>query len=126
MFIFLSTSKITSPPSPPSPPSGPPAATNNSRLKLTWPFPPLPDLTYIFALSANIFIFLYPCFIKKCPKSMHYKDLGPIISYYSATATGYTETCFLSLPNLSNLTFPSTVANNVSSLPIPTFVPGWI
>ncbi len=32
---------------------------------------------------------------------------------------------FLSFPSLSNLTFPSTNANNVSSLPIPTFVPGW-
>ena len=50
----LSTSNIMSPPLPPSPPSGPPAATKSSRLKLTWPSPPLPDLIKIVALSANI------------------------------------------------------------------------
>ena len=42
------------------------------------------------------------------------------------SATGITETCFLSLPFLWNLTTPSTVANRVSSLPRPTFTPGWI
>ena len=37
----------------------------------------------------------------------------------------YTLTCFLSLPSLSNLTVPVTFAYKVSSLPMPTFYPGW-
>ena len=45
-------------------------------------------------------------------------------SYYSFTTLGYTETCFLSLPFLSNLTTPSTKANKVSSPPRPTLTPG--
>ena len=44
--------------------------------------------------------------------------------YYSAISTGYILTFFLFLSNLSNLTFPSTSANRVSSPPFPTFVPG--
>ena len=43
---------------------------------------------------------------------------SPPIDNYSAT--GYTLTCFLSLPFLSNFTIPSTFANKVSSPPIPT------
>ena len=35
-----------------------------------------------------------------------------------------TLTCFLSFPNLSYLTTPSSFANSVWSFPIPTFVPG--
>src|SRR5690606_21208117 len=35
-------------------------------------------------------------------------------------------TCFLSLPNLSNLTTPDFRAKSVSSLPFPTLAPGWI
>ena len=39
-------------------------------------------------------------------------------------STGYTEACFLSLPFLSNFSTPSTLANNVSSPPMPTLMPG--
>ena len=38
---------------------------------------------------------------------------------------GYTLTFFLVLSYLSNLTTPSAVAKSVSSLPMPTLVPGW-
>ena len=46
--------------------------------------------------------------------------------YYSAAITGYTDTCFLSRPLRSKRTIPSTLANKVSSPPLPTFSPGWI
>ena len=65
VFFPLSTWKITSPPRPPSPPSGPPLGTYSSRLKDTWPSPPLPDLINIFALSANIHS--TSCGVKKSP-----------------------------------------------------------
>ncbi|MNG21630.1 hypothetical protein D3C84_1060200 [compost metagenome] len=50
--------------------------------------------------------------------------------YYStaaataASATGYTLTFLRLRPQRSNLTTPSTNANSVSSLPMPTLLPG--
>jgi Tat protein secretion system quality control protein TatD with DNase activity len=44
--------------------------------------------------------------------------------YYASNSTGYTLTCFLVLSFLSYLTFPSIMANSVSSLPLPTLTPG--
>ena len=36
------------------------------------------------------------------------------------------ETCLRSLPRRSNFTLPDFMANRVSSLPLPTFTPGWM
>ena len=47
----------TDPPLPPSPPSGPPSGTNFSLRPLTAPFPPLPLITDIRALSSIISYF---------------------------------------------------------------------
>jgi len=44
---------------------------------------------------------------------------------YSPTATSYTLTCFLPRCLVSKRTTPSTVAKSVSSLPMPTLLPGW-
>ena len=44
--------------------------------------------------------------------------------YSLTTSLGYTETCFLSLPLRSKRTTPSALAYSVSSLPIPTLIPG--
>ena len=68
--------------------------------------------------TLNLLMQMYPAFNKKGKRSLRPFSLT---IHYSAA---YTETCFLSLPFLSNLTIPSAVANNVSSLPIITFVPG--
>ena len=44
----------------------------------------------------------------------------------TATFSGTTLTVFLLRPKRSKLTWPSILAYSVSSLPIPTFCPGWI
>ena len=43
---------------------------------------------------------------------------------FTIYAVGYTDTCFLVLPNLSYLTTPSTVEYRVSSFPRLTLIPG--
>ena len=47
----------------------------------------------------------------------------PFVRYY---CSAYTQHCFRSLPFRSKRTVPSMRANSVSSMPMPTLVPGWM
>ena len=87
---------MTLPPFPPSPPSGPPLGTNFSRLKLTFPAPPFPDLTEnsMWSTKANYFI-----------------------------EAGMISTAFLFFLMYLNDTNPSVFAKIVKSLPIPVLSP---
>ena len=118
---------------PPSPPSGPPFGTKSSLRKLTCPSPPLPEririLLCLQTWYSPVLFYLNPnrsagplIIINKNASNLLRFEAAPLS--YSSVATGYTETCFLSRPFLSKATRPSTIANKVSSFPIPTFTPG--
>ena len=108
----------TSPPRPPSPPLGPPRGTNFSRRKARQPFPPSPAFTEMMTSSMN--------------RSMCKKEKGRLCSRAGSWLEKLFEARFcgkdvhvLAQPAaIAKLDDAGNLANNVSSLPQPTFLPG--
>src|SRR5688572_12648483 len=107
----------TLPPLPPSPPSGPPNGTNFSRRKPIAPRPPWPARTFTIASSTN---FMIGCGPNEKPRpGRGFSANRAALPYSGRTLTKVR----LSAPFFLNWTRPSFSANNVWSVPTPTFSP---
>src|SRR5581483_6118020 len=133
----------TSPPLPPSPPDGPPRGTNFSRRNARQPLPPSPAFTRILASSMNMRFDLYRQNKSPDPKArLGAASLGfgrrpmrtvescdvysqPGTRNYELCSTGSIITNLPIEPRSRNLMRPLILANKVSSLPRPTFRPGF-
>src|SRR5471030_715347 len=127
LACWLAT-RITSPPRPPSPPLGPPRGTYFSLRNARQPLPPSPALTRILTSSINMLVQTMFGQTRKSRRSLSKpaaRENRHGAQGTAAYATAVTLTNLPIRPRSLNSTTPVTLANNVSSLPQPTLVPGF-